>query len=74
MINNEGNNIAKLDEDYLETPKNTLGVVGTLRYLELFYNGGIGDYTSEKYTENIEEPFRKRYTQVIWFVMTGAYE
>lgn len=56
ILNNESNNITKLDENYLETLKNTLGVVGTLRYLELFDNGGIGDYTSEKYTIDIDEP------------------
>ena len=31
--------------------KNALGVTGTLRFLEQFDNGGIGDYTKEKYEE-----------------------
>ena len=29
-----------------------LGVVGMLRYLERYDNGGSGDYTKEKYVEN----------------------
>ena len=35
--------------------KSALGVTGTLRFLEQFDNGGIGNYTKEKYDEEDDE-------------------
>jgi hypothetical protein len=39
----------KLNKDGLESLKNALGVVGTIRFIEMYDNGGKGDYTTEKY-------------------------
>lgn len=35
----------------IEALQEKLGVVGTLKFLEQFDNGGSGDYTKEKYLE-----------------------
>ena len=35
----------------MEALRSELGVVGTIRFLEQFDNGGYGDYTKEKYME-----------------------
>lgn len=35
----------------IEALKEKLGVVGTIRFLEQFDNGGDGNYTKEKYKE-----------------------
>lgn len=35
--------------DGINVLKKNLGVVKTIRFLEQFDNGGIGDYTKEKY-------------------------
>lgn len=35
----------------IEALREKLGVVGTLKFLEQFDNGGSGDYTKEKYLE-----------------------
>ena len=36
--------------------KDTLGVTGTIRFLEQFDHGGSGDYTAEKYLQEEAEP------------------
>ncbi len=40
----------------LNALRETLGVVGTLKFLEQFDNGGAGDYTAEKYLKDQPEP------------------
>lgn len=47
-------NSAKIQENGLKALKEALGVVGTIKFLEQFDNGGSGDYTMEKY--KTEEP------------------
>lgn len=49
IINNN-----EIQKNGLNALKASLGVVGTLRFLEQFDNGGSGDYTAEKYLS--EEP------------------
>jgi len=39
----------------LDALKENLGIVGTIKFLEQFDNGGSGDYTTEKY-EKKENP------------------
>lgn len=36
--------------------KEALGVTGTIKFLEQFDNGGVGDYTAEKYQGEEAEP------------------
>lgn len=36
--------------------KETLGITGTIKFLEQFDNGGSGDYTTEKYENDEPEP------------------
>ena len=38
----------------LKALKDSLGVVGALKFLEQFDNGGSGDYTAEKYEQEDE--------------------
>lgn len=53
----------KLNKDGLESLKNALGIVGAIRFLEMYDNGGKGDYTAEKYNESDldEEDIRKMF-------------
>lgn len=39
----------------LNTLKDVLGVIGTLKFLEQFDQGGHGDYTAEKYLNDEPE-------------------
>jgi hypothetical protein len=39
----------------LEALKKELGVVGTIKFLEQYDNGGKGNYTEEKYLQEDEE-------------------
>lgn len=43
--------------------KNALGIVGAIHFLEMYDNGGKGDYTAEKYNESDldEEDIRKMF-------------
>lgn len=47
-------NQVELQKNGLEALQKALGVIGALRFLEHFDNGGSGDYTTEKYLN--EEP------------------
>ena len=49
-------NHAEIQRDGLAALKETLGVTGTIRFLEQFDNGGSGDYTAEKYLQEDPEP------------------
>lgn len=51
-INSEHNWVKK----GLAALKDTLGVTGTIRFLEQFDHGGSGDYTAEKYLQEEAEP------------------
>ncbi len=53
----------KLNKCGLESLKNALGVVGAIRFLEMYDNGGKGDCTAEKYNESDlnEEDIRKMF-------------
>ena len=44
---------SKIYTDGLESLKNT--VVGTIRFLEMFDNGVVGDYTTESTESNLDE-------------------
>ena len=41
-----------------------LGIVGTMRFLQLFDNGGSGDYTKEKY-EKEDEPTEEEMAKLL---------
>ncbi|MCM1125930.1 MAG: hypothetical protein NC429_05605 [Lachnospiraceae bacterium] len=49
------NNI-ELQKNGLNALKESLGITGTMRFLEQFDNGGSGDYTKEKYENDDAEP------------------
>lgn len=49
-------NSMEIQKNGLAALKESLGVTGTLRFLEQFDNGGSGDYTAEKYLLEEEEP------------------
>lgn len=49
------NNI-ELQKNGLNALKESLGITGTIRFLEQFDNGGSGDYTREKYESDDAEP------------------
>lgn len=49
-------NNTDLQENGLNALKTTLGVTGTLKFLEQFDHGGSGDYTAEKYECEDLEP------------------
>ena len=40
---------SQIRKDGLQALEEKLGVVGTIRFLQQFDNGGNGDYTKEKY-------------------------
>lgn len=45
-----------VEEIGLNALKESLGVIGMLRFLEQFDHGGSGDYTAEKYENEETEP------------------
>ena len=49
-------NTTELQKNGIRALKTTLGVTGTLKFLEQFDNGGSGDYTAEKYEHEETEP------------------
>jgi len=49
-------NDAEIQKNGLSALKESLGVTGTLRFLEQFDHGGYGDYTAEKYENEEPEP------------------
>lgn len=49
-------NNTEIQKNGLTALKESLGVIGTIRFLEQFDNGGSGDYTSEKYSNKEAEP------------------
>ncbi|MDE7477215.1 MAG: hypothetical protein K2M91_04565 [Lachnospiraceae bacterium] len=49
-------NHTEIQKNGLAALKETLGVTGTLRFLEQFDHGGCGDYTMEKYLNETPEP------------------
>lgn len=58
-------NNAEIQKNGLNALKESLGVIGMLRFLEQFDHGGSGDYTAEKYeneeTEPSDEEIRKMF-------------
>lgn len=48
-------NSSELNKEDLGRLRESLGVTGTLEYLEQFDNGGSGDYTAEKYLKEEAE-------------------
>lgn len=48
-------NDAQIQKKGLTALKDTLGVTGTIRFLEQFDHGGSGDYTAEKYLQKDAE-------------------
>lgn len=49
-------NNTELQKNGLSALKESLGITGTIRFLEQFDQGGSGDYTSEKYQTKDPEP------------------
>lgn len=49
-------NNAEIQKNGLKALKEALGVTGTIKFLEQFDNGGYGDYTAEKYENEVSEP------------------
>ena len=49
-------NNTELQKNGLSALKESLGITGTIRFLEQFDQGGSGDYTAEKYQTNEPEP------------------
>lgn len=49
-------NSSELQKNGLNALKEALGITGTLRFLEQFDHGGLGDYTAEKYLQEESEP------------------
>lgn len=49
-------NDVQIQKKGLAALKDTLGVTGTIRFLEQFDHGGSGDYTAEKYLQEEAEP------------------
>ena len=47
-------NDVQIQKKGLAALKDTLGVTGTIRFLEQFDHGGSGDYTAEKYFRSEE--------------------
>ena len=57
-------NNMEIQKNGLAALKESLGVTGTIRFLEQFDNGGSGDYTAEKYLfeeEPTDEEIRKMF-------------
>ena len=52
----DGMSEKKLLEEGLQALEERLGIVGTIRFLQQFDNGGSGDYTKEKYDKENELP------------------
>lgn len=46
----------EIQKNGLAALKDSLGVTGTIRFLEQFDHGGSGDYTEEKYLDETPEP------------------
>lgn len=46
----------EIQQNGLAALKDSLGVTGTIRFLEQFDHGGSGDYTEEKYLDETPEP------------------
>lgn len=58
----DGMSEKQLLEEGLQALEERLGIVGTIRFLQQFDNGGSGDYTKEKYdkeNEPVEEEMEK---------------
>lgn len=46
----------EIQKNGLSALRDSLGVTGTLKFLEQFDHGGYGDYTTEKYLNDKPEP------------------
>lgn len=49
-------NNTEIQKNGLAALREALGVTGAIRFLEQFDNGGSGDYTAEKYSNEEAEP------------------
>lgn len=56
MVETKLYNPLELNEKGLSALKDSLGIIGTIRFLEQYDNGGFGDYTKEKYLDKTPEP------------------
>lgn len=60
----DGMSEKQLFKEGLQALEERLGVVGTIRFLQLFDNGGNGDYTKEKY-EKEDEPTEEEMAKLL---------